>query len=107
MQNSIEPLSFLSGTETLSSKRDGWTLDDIDGVTADRHFKTRVRFARPFRHAPVVHLGITGLDISNDDAARLSTSVANITSTGFDIVLGTWLNTRIWRVDVSWFALGT
>jgi hypothetical protein len=107
MNNAIEPLSFLSGIETLGSRLEGWTLDQIEEVTADRHFRARVAFVRPFRHAPpVVHLGITGFDVSNHDAARLSASVANITRQGFEIELSTWFNSQIWRVDVSWFALG-
>jgi len=103
----IEPLSFLSGTELLGSACAGWTLDQESGFTEDRFFRARVIFARPFRNIPVVHLGIAGFDISNHDAARLTTSVVNISPQGFEIVLSTWLNTRAWRVDVSWLAVGS
>jgi H-type lectin domain-containing protein len=107
MNTGIEPLSFLSGAESLGNAQQGWTLDHTEGVKEDRHFRTQVYFARPFRHAPVVQLGITGFDICNHDAARLTTSVANITAHGFEIVLSTWFNTRIWHVNVSWFAIGS
>lgn len=107
MNNGIEPLSFLSGQETLGNTLEGWTLDHTEGFTTDREYRVKVYFARPFQTLPVVHLGITGFDISNHDAARLSASVANITSESFEIVVSTWLNTRLWRVSVGWFAIGT
>jgi H-type lectin domain-containing protein len=107
MNNAVEPLSFLSGAESLGDTQPGWTLDQPEGVTEDRHFRRQVWFVHPFRHAPVVQLGITGFDICNHDAARLTTSVANITPQGFEIVVSTWFNTRIWRVNVSWFAIGS
>lgn len=107
MNNAIEPLSILSGTETLGSSQDGWTLDQTEGISEDRHFRARVDFIHPFQRAPVVHIGIVGFDISNHDAARLSATVSHVTSAGFEIVLSTWLNSRLWRVNLSWIAIGT
>lgn len=107
MNNGVEPLSFLSGTELLGSAREGWTLDQESGFTEDRFFRAQVFFERPFNNIPVVQLGIVGFDISNQDAARLKASVSNISPQGFEIVLSTWLNTRAWKVDVSWLAIGS
>ncbi len=107
MRNGIQRLSFLSGIEQLGNAREGWTLDHESGFTADRVFRTTVLFERPFNNIPVVHTGIVGFDISNHDAARLKTSVENISPQGFEIVLCTWFNTRLWRVDISWFAIGS
>jgi len=106
MSSAIEPFSLLSGIEKLGSTREGWTLDQTQGITADRHFRTKVKFDRPFRVPPVVHIGIVGFDISEQDAARLEASVEKITTGGFELVLSTWLNTQLWRVNVSWLAIG-
>ena len=106
MINAMPPLNLLSGIEVLSNAREGWTLDHTSGFTEDRRFRARVRFDRAFNAVPVVHLGIVGFDISEKDCARLATSVANISIGGFEIVLSTWLNTQVWRVDVSWIAIG-
>ena len=106
MNNAIEPLSLLSGIEALSNAREGWTLDHKEGITEDRVFRTRVHFDRPFGAIPVVHIGIAGFDISNHDAARIKASVARISQSGFEIVLSTWLNSQLWKVDVSWMAIG-
>jgi len=98
--------SFLAGTEVMSSQQAGWVFDqDSDG--SERTFRRHVAFQRCFHNAPLVHLGIAGFDIANQDAARLTASVARVTPEGFEIVLSTWLHTRLWRVDINWLALGS
>jgi hypothetical protein len=105
MSNLAEAFNFLAGTEVLGSTRVDWGFDQT-GDGSERSYRQYVAFQRPFRNPPLVHLGIAGFDISNQDAARLTASVANVTHEGFEIVLATWLHTRLWRVDVSWLALG-
>ena len=103
----MQPLNFLAGTEALDSLRDGWTLDDAPHGAPERSFRTHIRFERPFHMTPLVHLGIAGLDAGNEDATRLTASTANVTNDGFEIVLTTWLHSRLWRVDVNWLAIGS
>lgn len=105
MSNAVEPLSFLAGSEVLGNVMDGWMLDQQGG--GDRQFRSTVRFEKPFRHVPLVQVGLAGFDICNRDSARLAVSTSNVTAEGFDIVLTTWLHTRLWRADVNWIALGT
>ena len=102
---SSDGFNFLAGTETLGSHQQAWDFDDL-GDGGARSFRQYVAFQRAFRHAPLVHLGIAGFDIANQDAARLTATVANVTPDGFEVVLSTWLHTRMWRVDVNWLALG-
>jgi len=49
---------------------------------------------------------LSGFDIENGDAARIKLRVAAIRADGFDVALETWFETRVWSVDVSWFAIG-
>jgi hypothetical protein len=105
MSNSVDPMSFLAGTEKLGFRHEGWVLDQAP-ADGDRFFRARVVFSRPFRNAPLVHLGVSGFDISNQDAARLRASAMNITPEGFEVVLTTWFDTRLWWVDVNWLAIG-
>ena len=107
MNHAALPMSFLSGIEVLGTDNEGWELDLYLGEEPERAFTTRVTFERTFQSVPLVHIGVAGFDISNHDAARLGVSVSGITSQGFDIVLNTWLGSRLWRVDVSWLAIGT
>jgi H-type lectin domain len=103
----ITPLNFLAGSEALGSLNEGWSLDHAPHGSPERSFRSRVIFERPFTGIPLVHLGIAGLDVSNQDSARVASRVENVSPEGFDIVLGTWLHTRVWRVDVNWLAIGT
>ncbi len=101
----IQPFHVLSGTETLASTLEGWSLDQESDSGDPRQFRAFVAFDRPFRTAPVVHIGIVGMDASNADAARVAVSTAGINSQGFEILVSTWLHSKLWRVDVSGIAI--
>jgi hypothetical protein len=107
MSTAMTPLNFLAGTEALDSLKEGWTLDQAPHGSPARTFRSRVNFERPFGVAPLVHLGIAGFDICNQDSSRIASRAENVSQEGFDIVLTTWLHTRLWRVDVNWLAIGT
>lgn len=107
MNTAMTPLNFLAGTEALGSLDEGWTLDQAPHGSPARSFRSRISFERPFAGLPLVHLGIAGFDISNQDSARIASRAENVSQEGFDIVLTTWLHTRLWRVDVNWLAVGT
>jgi hypothetical protein len=102
----VVPFSFLSGRETLGVDTDGWSLDNPEDGFA-RTVRTRVLFNRAFSATPLVHLGLSGFDIGNNDSARLHTHVEELDAQGFDIVVSTWLYTRVWKVEVSWLAVGS
>jgi hypothetical protein len=100
----VQPFNFLAGTERLDTTRTGWVLDQTR--SGDRCFRAWIPFAQRFAATPLVHIGIVGFDVGNQDSARLTASVSHITLEGFEVVLSTWLATHIWRVDVSWLAIG-
>ena len=102
----MTPLSLLSAVVTLDASLAGWTLLDR-GTQADRVARHHVVFERSFAAPPVVHVGIAGIDVSKDDNVRVRVRALDITSSGFVVEAATWLNTKIWSVDVSWLAIGT
>lgn len=105
MSTGAVPLSMSAGVETLSSDAEGWTLSTpAEGET--RSYEKTVSFELAFASTPVVHLGIAGFDVSNEDTARLSTRAVEIHPGGFTIVVETWAGSRVFRADVSWLALG-
>lgn len=106
MSTAITPMNFLAGSHSFGSTDEGWTLDHAPHGSPERSFRVRIHFERGFLGAPLVQLGITGFDIANQDSARLASRVDNVGSDGFDLVLTTWLHSRVWRVDVSWLAIG-
>jgi hypothetical protein len=107
MSAAVLPLSFAAGAARFDEGQAGWELLETnlngDGVRA---YSGRVAFDRSFNAPPVVQIGITGFDIDNGDNARLNVCIKNVDVTGFDVELRTWLNTRIWSVDLNWFAIG-
>lgn len=103
---SVEPLTILAGTLELSHELEAWTLSQPEPDGAQRRYTASVRFEHAFRQPPVVHTGLSGFDISNDDAARLHISTSGIGAHGFDVIIETSLGTRVWSVSVAWLALG-
>lgn len=107
MSTAVLPLSFAAGAARYDEAQAGWELLDTplhaEGV---RTFSGRVEFERAFNSPPVVQIGITGFDIDNRDNARLNVGVTNVDVSGFYVELRTWWHTRIWSVELSWFAIG-
>jgi len=74
--------------------------------TGPRERRKPVRFSARFRASPAVQLSISLLDADTHAAIRMDLTAENITPEGFDIVVRTWLDTRIARMRVSWMAIG-
>ncbi len=80
---------------------EGWTLLNGSG---GRTYSIHVDFETPFENPPVVHTSLAHMDIDNTTGIRLSTYTENITNSGFDVVLYTWDNTRVYGATVMWIA---
>lgn len=104
----LVPFTVCSAVVSLDQYLPDWTLAEIDASssTEPRTFVRYVQFDSPFANVPLVHAGITGFDIDNCDTNRLSIGIEEISSFGFKLVVQTWLRTRVYKVEVSWFALG-
>jgi hypothetical protein len=106
MVSATLPLNLLSGVEKLSYLAENWTLRGACSSGKNRQFVFQVVFERPFATTPILHLGIVGLDISNEDYSRLTVRAEGLGPEGFNLVAETWFDSQIFRVDVSWLALG-
>ena len=102
----MTPLNLLSAVVVLDTSLEGWTLLD-QGTQSDRVFQHHIVFERAFSAPPLVHTGIVGIDVSKDDNVRVRVRAVDITSNGFILEAATWLNTKIWSVEVSWLAIGS
>jgi hypothetical protein len=103
----LTPLTMCSAIVECDQYSPGWTLAQVaaDGL-ATRAYFIHVDYDVPFANIPMVQVGISGFDIDNRDTARLSARAMNITAFGFDLQLSTWRATRVYRVEISWIALG-
>jgi hypothetical protein len=73
---------------------------------AERVFRARITFATAFAVTPLVHVAVSGFDIDHGDTARLRVAAEAITPTGFDLVLTTWLGTKVYSAEAAWIAIG-
>jgi hypothetical protein len=98
----------LSANVHVGTITDGWTLATpaAEGHDQLRIFRFAVYFSAPFDAPPVVHLGLTGFDLDQRDAGRLTLTATEITGTGFIAELATWRETRVYAAAFSWLALG-
>jgi len=104
--SNVAPLSMLSAVVVLDSTLEDWSLLEPAGGLR-RSVRRPVVFERKFSALPLVHVGVVGIDASKDDNLRLSVRAESITENGFVLRVETWLNTKIWSVEVSWLAIGS
>jgi hypothetical protein len=104
--SNVAPLSLLSAIVVLDSSLAGWSL--LEPVPDERRsFRQTILFERPFSAPPVVQVGVVGIDASKDDNLRFSLRAEQIGADGFTLSVETWLNTKIWSVEISWLAIGS
>jgi hypothetical protein len=104
--SNVAPLSLLSAVVVLDSTLDHWSLLEPAGGLR-RSFRQPILFERRFSAPPLVHVGVVGLDVSKEDNLRLSVRAEGINEHGFVLRAETWLNTKIWSIEVSWLAIGS
>ena len=104
----LMPLTMCAARVEIDQNHPGWelALSPSDEVAETRIFTTHVVFNTPFANIPIVQVGLCGFDIDNRDSARLSVRADGITPTGFDLHILTWLNTRVYKTEINWIALG-
>ncbi|CAH1251658.1 Hypp9115 [Branchiostoma lanceolatum] len=63
-------------------------------------------FRRAFRKPPVVTLGLTKVDVDRWQNTRVYSAVESVSTTGITVRIGTWHDTRVHDVVVTWMACG-
>ena len=109
IMSDLIPLKMCSSIQVLDQYEENWLLAQVDDCESPqpRSFEYYIPFENPFSTSPVVHAGIAGLDIDNRDTARLSLRITEITPEGFRVAIETWRHTIVYKVEVSWLALGS
>jgi hypothetical protein len=99
------PLLTCASIAQFSTTDEGFALHVVS-TEDERTFRGHVDFAVAFAGPPLVHVGLAGFDIDHGDSARLRAHAEAVTATGFDVVLTTWLGTKVYGAAVSWLAIG-
>ena len=103
--NTPIPWNVLSSDIGVGILTPGWNLDAA-GLDEPRSFTLPVVFAAEFSSVPVVHLGLTGLDVDQRDSSRVTLKAEDITPAGFRAVISTWSGSRVFAVEFNWLAIG-
>ncbi len=72
----------------------------------ERKQTIHVAFSEPFLNPPVIQIGFSLWDISNDANTRVDLKAANVAADGFDIIFTTWADTKVARMHANWMAIG-
>lgn len=79
----------------------GWNLHQGQG---GRRFSISIKFKKRFYKEPEVRLALTGFDILQGTNHRLRVLPEKVTRDGFDAVILTWADTRVWSATGVWTA---
>lgn len=90
-----------SGTANFGSHQTAWTLHQVDGAAS---FVRRINFGVFFHWAPVVQVYLRRLDSSRDTNVRVFARAKNVDSTGFDLEIIKYGDTRVYQAGISYFA---
>jgi hypothetical protein len=90
-----------SGTCNFGTHQKDWALHESDGITT---YTQRVQFGVFFNWTPVVQVYLRRLDAARDTNVRVFVRAKNIESTGFDLVIVKYGDSKVFQVGVSWFA---
>lgn len=89
--------------EVFSEFADGGEMWTGSGA---RERRKHVRFSEPFKAPPTVQVTLSLWDVDQSANLRADLKARNVTETGFDMVFGTWSDSRVARVRMAWTAIG-
>ena len=99
------PIATCSSILHVSTETEGFALH-VANDGGERTFRAHIAFEVGFVAAPLVHVGLAGFDIDHGASSRLTLRAESITPSGFNVVLTTWLDTKVYAAAVSWLAIG-
>ena len=80
------------------------TGDNFENGNGNREHIYFIPFGIIFDSNPIVHVGLTGFDLSKNSNQRLVVSVNAIDRHGFHAKFETWNDTKIYHVSINWIA---
>ena len=76
--------------------------------SGERTLEERIYFEEKYENIPHVMASISGLDEGNEDAPtiRIELKVEEIDTSGFNIIIRTWENSKLFNIKVTWTSFG-
>ena len=77
------------------------------GENKERYHRVKVKYNINFKKVLEVIPSIQRVDTHYEINSRFGVKVENVTNKGFDLIVGTWYPTKLWEIEVKWYAIGT
>jgi hypothetical protein len=98
-------LACQTGTQDLNIPPDWNNFQNLQpGQPGDRTLTTTIKFTPDFIVEPKVLVSLSKIDV--ESIARIRLEAVNITPKGFMLRYGTWQDTKIYQLTISWIAIG-
>ena len=84
-----------------------WREDESQArAPSDREWRTTVKFpgGHQYRRRPSVEVAIAEIDANTDRFLRLETRACEIETSGFELVVRVWQDTRLYGLTLLWIA---
>ena len=96
------------GEIIIDSGEKRYEVDSLlsSGDDKERVHIVKIKYKEQFKKVLDVIPSIQRLDTDGHFSSRFEIKADNITTSGFDLVIGTWLKTKIWDINVKWTAIG-
>lgn len=91
------------GSLLVEKQDENWKLSDV--FFKKRTYKKTFIFPTPFLLSPTVHLGLTALDLTNDEG-RMQVFAEDVQPASFTLVVETQSSERVRSVGILWTAFG-
>ena len=98
-------IKIQTGTYFIRFPNGGHYMNTGEG---ERTYEERIYFEEKYEKIPHVIASISGLDESNDisPTVRIELKVENIDTAGFNLIIRTWNDSKLFNVKVSWTVFG-
>ncbi|NQV89735.1 MAG: hypothetical protein HQ488_05405 [Parcubacteria group bacterium] len=76
------------------------------GENKARTHTVKIKYKEQFKKVLQVIPTIQRIDTDGNYSSRFEIKADNVTTSGFDLIIGTWEVTKIWDISVKWYAIG-
>jgi hypothetical protein len=92
----------------IDSGEESYDQDPLltSGNDKKRTKRLKVKYHKEFKKVLEVIPSIQRIDTDALFNSRFDVKAENVTTSGFDLVIGTWYTTRLLEIRVKWFAIG-
>lgn len=97
-------MKIQSGTITIDSAQYPVLLDNDPG--GNRTVNDYIPFPTAFAGTPTVAVSLNRIDMDKGNNFRILTGTDTVNASGFELVLMTWADSKVYSAGITWIAYG-